>query len=186
MNIFSRIILLVFTVMFYSASPLAAGSEQLRAFGDMAQIINPVVAASVASQAKGLGHFSLVLGESLGIMGVGKYAGNKLNYSFCRRPHNQVPMPSGHTTSAWSAASYVRIQGGEYTLLAAPLYASAAITAYSRVRSKRHTVAQVIVAILLSEGVNNLAYRSPWMQQYSGITLDFSETSVRLNWSVRF
>lgn len=154
----------------------------------MAQVLNPIIASTIATQNRGVGHFTLVHAQALGIMGLGKYAGERLKLPMGKRPdsYSHTGMPSGHTTSAWSAASYVRLNGGDYRYLAIPLYCSAALTGYSRIQAKRHTLAQVLVAIALSETVNTMAYRSKWSQHYQGFFIDITESSVGFSFSLRF
>lgn len=48
-------------------------------------------------------------------------------------------MPSGHTASAWVAASYIRTFSEDYKYLSIPLYLTAAVTGYSRIHAKEHT-----------------------------------------------
>ena len=141
-------------IVFYIIMIINVGhTSTLKKFGDCAQIINPIIAFTVSTQHQGADHYINLHSRSLGIMGASKFIGNKLKVPSSRRPDSltYTGMPSGHTTSSWSAAAYVRQYGGEHRWLAVPLYTSALLTAYSRVECKKHTIPQVLVAILLSE-----------------------------------
>lgn len=169
-------------------STITARTDTLRTFGDTAQIINPLVALALSSQSKGMPHYTSVQIHSLGLMGASKIAGNELKLSPGKRPGNlgYTGMPSGHTTSAWSAASYVRHHGGKHQWVAVPLYTSALITAYSRVASKQHTKTQVIAAIILSETVNEISSNPKWCQEHHRIDVSLNSKGVGLNFTAQF
>lgn len=166
--------------IFHGTIAFAGKKSKLEKSGDMLQIINPIVAASISSQEKGLGHFGVVYGEALGIMGVTKLIGTKGKWYIARRPTggaHKTPsctgFPSGHTTSAWTAASYVRNFSEDYKIMAIPLYATAALTGYSRIEAKKHTVVQVVTAVALSEAVNILNAKLQWSNEYRTTTFNF-------------
>lgn len=145
--------LLIYSIFLISTSVHAI---TLRQFGDCAQIANPIIASIISSQHRGINHFVAVHGQSMAIMGASKFVGSEFKFTASRRPSGigYTGMPSGHTTSSWSSAAYVRKYGGTHQWLTVPLYASALLTGYSRIQSRQHTVSQVVAAIILSETIN--------------------------------
>ncbi|NRB11343.1 MAG: phosphatase PAP2 family protein [Rickettsiaceae bacterium] len=145
----------------------------MRQAGDILEIINPLVAAYFANKEKGLGHFAIVHGQTIGIMGATKFYFHNKKGKIGRRPNRNSNkrerydrFPSGHTSSAWSAAAYSRIFLEENKYVAIPLYATAALTGFSRVKSKQHTRNQVLAAIVLAEGMNFINSKMQWSNEY--------------------
>lgn len=156
----------------------------IRSFGDYAQIINPVLAASFASQEKGFGHFAIIYGQSwLTMQGV-KLVSDKAKWSLSKRPvvndkkNRYDGMPSGHTNSAWVAASYLRTFSDDYKYVSIPLYITAAITGYSRVHAKEHTTAQVIAGAALAEIVTYINSKLKWSNEYRSTNFYFGKNEV--------
>lgn len=166
-------------------------SEQLRKLGDQIQIFNPIVTAIFSTQEKGLGHFGIVYVQSMALMGIGQGLGQHYKWKIGERPINKKgdgpfhSFPSGHTTSAWTSAAYARVFFKDYKLLAIPLYATAAATAYSRVESKRHSIAQVLAAIALSEGVVYVNNLMGWSQNYTGFDIHIGDESAMVNFKIK-
>lgn len=192
---FLNIILIVFSIFslfFYCDKAYASEKAPLTRAGDMLQIINPIVAGYTASQEKGVGHFGIVYGQALGIMFATKFVGMQSEWEVSKRPSNLKGkmrfdgFPSGHTTSAWSAASYVRVFSEDYKALAIPLYATAAITGYSRVKAKAHTKTQVFMAIALSEAVNEINSRLDWSNEYRSTSISFSPDGILASIKIKF
>jgi membrane-associated phospholipid phosphatase len=172
-----NILIYLFTsfLVFVNANAVyAAKSRQspLRSFGDYAQVINPVLAASMASQEKGFGHFTIIYSQSWVTMHGIKLVSNKAKWKASKRPtiENKKDrfegMPSGHTNSAWVAASYIRTFSEDYKYMSIPLYLSAAVTGYSRVHAKEHTTAQVIAGAALAEIVTYINSKLEWSNEY--------------------
>ena len=156
----------------------------LRSFGDYAQIINPILAAGFASQEKGAGHFAIIYGQSwLTMQGI-KLVSNKAKWSPSKRPvikdkkDRYDGMPSGHTNSAWVAASYLRTFSDDYKYVSIPLYVTAAITGYSRVHAKEHTTAQVIAGAALAEIVTYINSKLKWSNEYRSTNFYFGKNEV--------
>ncbi len=153
------------------ANPAPTGEKfkEIRQAGDILQILNPVVVGYLSTGEKGLGHFGIQYGQSMLLVGVGKWAGKKWEYHGSQRPNNGAynGMPSGHTMSAWSAAAYHRTYSTQHRELVVPLYAAAIFTGASRVISKRHTVPQVLAAAVLSEMTIAINSRMDWSKTYA-------------------
>lgn len=150
---------LLLSVLIFCYSTCSGKTPALQKFGDIAQVANPLIGSLIAHQNGSLEHYVFVQSQSLTLMGLGKILGQQSRWEIGHRPDDTGynGMPSGHTTAAWSAASYVRSNFSTSNDQAAPLlYISAALTGISRVESRRHTIIQVLAAIALSETVNYL------------------------------
>lgn len=176
----------VFALFYGNMNFACAKSRQspLRSFGDYAQIINPVLVAGFASQEKGFGHFAIIYGQSwLTVHGV-KLVSDKAKWPFSKRPvvndkkDRYDGMPSGHTNSAWVAASYLRTFSDDYKYVSIPLYITAAITGYSRVHAKEHTAAQVIAGAALAEIVTYINSKLKWSNEYRSTNFYFGKNEV--------
>lgn len=191
----SFLILLYFVAiaMFISTSSSYAKSRQspLRSFGDYAQVINPLIASGIAAKEKGFGHFAIIYGQSFLSMHGIKLIADKAKWKASKRPYVEGKrdryegMPSGHTNSAWVAASYVRTFGEDYKYAAIPLYISAAITGYSRVRAKEHTSAQVIAGAVLAEIVTYVNSKLSWSNEYRSTNFYFGKNEASVGFELR-
>ena len=176
------------------SSAHAAKSRQspLRSFGDYAQIINPVLVAGIASQEKGLGHFGFIYGQTFASMHGIKLISKNAKWAFSKRPHIKDKkdrydgMPSGHTASAWVAASYLRIHSEEYKYCSIPLYLTAAVTGYSRVRAKEHSAAQVIAGAALAELVTYVNSKLDWSNDYQSTNFYFGGDELSASFVFKF
>lgn len=197
MSIFKKsisILLVVASFIFGINSALAAKSRKgpLRSFGDYAQIINPLLAGGLASQEKGFGHFAIIYGESFVALHGIKYASDKSKWSASKRPSIENKkdrydgMPSGHTNSAWVAASYVRTFSEDNKYWSIPLYVTAAITGYSRVHAKEHTTAQVIAGAALAEIVTYVNSKLDWSNEYRSSNFYIGGDEVSASFEFRF
>lgn len=167
--------------------------SSLEKTGDILQIVNPIIAAGIASQEKGIGHFGIVYGQAIGIMLGAKLVGKNSKWQVSKRPsasHRKKVrfdgFPSGHTTSAWTAASYIRVFSEDHKMLSMPLYASAALTGYSRVKARAHTSTQVLTAIVLSEAVTMINSKLEWNNNYRSICFDFSPNGAAASLQIHF
>lgn len=171
LKILSLIIPGILIVLYFNQA-LALSTQQIKICGDVVQIINPVISGYVASQERGLGHFAAIYGQSLGAMGGMKLVGKATKLEVSKRPSRNGGkkrydgFPSGHTISAWAAAAYNRQFSENYKPLTIPLYAIAAVTGYSRIRSKHHTKAQVFGAITLAEAITYINSKMQWSSDY--------------------
>ena len=77
---------------------------------------------------------------------------------------NYLSFPSGHTSSAFSGASFVHFQYGfKYSI---PLYFLAAYTGYSRVESERHYTEDVLAGAGLAI-LNSWYFTIPYSKEYA-------------------
>ncbi len=165
--------------------------SNLRSFGDYMQVINPVIAGSMASQEKGFGHFGLVYGQTFFIMHGTKLIGKSSKSNFSKRPFingkkdRYEGMPSGHTASAWAAASYVRTYS-DYKYASIPLYIIATITGYSRIKAKEHTTAQVIAGAALAEIVTYVNNKLNWSNDYRSTDFYFGGNEASASFKFKF
>ena len=185
--------LFMFSLILGNINSTYAKSRQspLRSFGDYAQIINPVLVAGFASQEKGFGHFAIIYGQSWITMQGIKLVSDKAKWGPSKRPavrdkkDRYDGMPSGHTNSAWVAASYLRTFSDDYKYVSIPLYITAAITGYSRVHAKEHTTAQVITGAALAEIVTYINSKLKWSNEYRSTNFYFGKNEVSAGFTFR-
>lgn len=181
----------IILILTFCNEALASKRSFLRTFGDVAQIINPIVASYSASHEKGFGHFGIIYTESLASMGALKLVGKLNKWEVGQRPNKPGKksrfdgFPSGHTTSAWSAAAYNQTYSEEYQSLTIPLYISAALTGYSRIQSREHTGAQVVAAIALSEAISLINSKMKWSNEYRSTELGFTPDGGVLSFKMK-
>jgi membrane-associated phospholipid phosphatase len=187
--------LLSFLLIIYSTTTsFAAKNRQssVRTFGDYAQIINPVFVAGLASGEKGFGHFAVIYGETFVIMHGTKLIANSGKWQISKRPYIENKrdryegFPSGHTASAWVAASYVRVFSEDHKLLSIPLYITAAITGYSRIKSKEHTITQVLSGAALAEIVTFVNSKLDWSNEYKSTNFSVGPDGGMVSFHFRF
>jgi membrane-associated phospholipid phosphatase len=131
-------------------------SDPDRAAGDIFQIVNPLVAVGATlykGDYQGTKEYAYDFAATFAATQALKYAFN--NTSWGERPNgHDGSFPSGHTSSACSAAAFISDRyGWQYGL---PLYATAAFTAYSRVDEGFHHWRDVIAGCALAYGISKL------------------------------
>lgn len=111
--------------------------------GDTLQLLNPLVVMCTTSNRQ---EFGMLYLQAMGIDLAIKHLGKRTHFRGSMRPNgsNYAGMPSGHTASAWVAASYSRNP---------IMYLGGVITAHSRVWARKHSWGQVIGGALLGEAV---------------------------------
>lgn len=186
-NFFKNLLIALF--IFISVLPinksLAAKNDRKRnTFGDYAQIVNPLIAAGISGHEseKGLGHFMAIYAQSTAITHATKFVGNKFKWEVSKRPHidnrkdRYDGMPSGQVNIAWVAAAYVRTFAQEYKYIAVPLYVTAAVTGFTKVKNKDNTVLQVVSGAAMSEVINMVNKQLKWSNEYRSVTMRLSPT----------
>ncbi|MDX1924340.1 MAG: phosphatase PAP2 family protein [Rickettsiaceae bacterium] len=187
---FAKIISL-FLCLCISSPSLAAKISFLRTFGDVAQVANPLSAAGIASQDRGAGHFALIYSQEFALLHASKLIGAANKWEAGKRPYKANKknrhdgMPSGHTQSAWSAASYIRVFH-ENPYLSIPFYATSIITGYSRVQTKEHTIWQVVAGAALAELVTYVNSQMEWNKNYAFTSVQIGRNGGSLSLEVRF
>lgn len=175
-------------------STFAAKKSALETSGDILQFVNPIVAASISSQEKGVGHFGVIYAEVIGITAITKVIGPKAKWQIAKRPAGGSRkskaqfngFPSGHTASAWTAASYVRTFSDDYKMASIPLYISAAVTGYSRVKAKKHTTLQVLTGAALSEAANMINAKLEWSNNYRATAINIGPDGASASFKINF
>lgn len=188
LSIFLSIMLFLFSIN----ESFAAKNRrsEVRTFGDYFQVINPVFALGLSSQERGMGHFAFIYSQTFVIMHGTKLIARSGKWQVSKRPHidgkkdRYEGLPSGHTASAWVAAAYVRTFSDEHKWLSFPLYVTAAITGYSRVKAKEHTPFQVVAGAALAEAVVFVNSKLDWSNNYRSTSFLFGSEggSVRFEW----
>lgn len=164
----------------------------IRTFGDYAQVINPIFVGVIESQEKGFGHFAFIYGQTWVAMHSMKLIGHATKSKWSKRPYIKGKkdrydgMPSGHTASAWAAASYIRIFSQDYKFLAAPLYVTAAITGYSRIKAKEHTAGQVVAGAILAESITYINSKLAWSKNYQFTDLYLGKDEYAISFKFKF
>ena len=144
-------------------SPRAAlaGSDQLEEAGDILQFALPIsamVGTFVADDPEGRWQYVQSFLASQLIMQPLKFVVAK------QRPgnNNRDSFPSGHTTAAFSGASFLNERYGPW--FGVPAYALAGLTGYSRVNADKHFVDDVIAGASIGV-LSTLYFTSPYSEQ---------------------
>lgn len=178
-----------------SADAAIAGNtnkSSLRTFGDYTQVMNPLVASAFASQEKGFGHFAIIYTQSFVSMHGIKYIADQNKWGVSRRPNAKNKqerydgMPSGHTNSAWLAASYIRTFHNDRPYLSIPFYVTAAVTGYSRVYAKEHTISQVVAGAALAEIITHINSKLDWSNDYRSTNFYIDGDEFSASFEFRF
>ena len=181
-------------MLFFANDSFAAQNRRssLRTFGDYMQIINPIFAAGLASQEKGFGHFAIIYSQTFAIMHGTKLIAKSGKWRISKRPYIENKkdryegFPSGHTASAFAAASYVRTFSDEHKLLSIPLYITAAVTGYSRVKAKEHTGLQVVAGAALAEIVTFVNSKLDWSNEYRSTSFQAFPNGGTISFEFKF
>ncbi|WP_161628883.1 phosphatase PAP2 family protein [Solimonas flava] len=127
-----------------------------RAAGDIFQILNPLVATGFTlykHDYQGTKEYAYNFAATFAATQALKYAFN--NTSWGERPNgHDGSFPSGHTSSACSAAAFMSDRYG--WMYGLPLYGTALFTGYSRVDEHFHHWRDVIAGCALAVGVSKL------------------------------
>ena len=147
-------IFVVVLALLISSPDVVAGKSGLETYGDVGQYAIPGVAAAISiwgeedPDKEGL----IQLGTST-LVTVGVVQGLK-HVVDRERPNekNDRSFPSGHTSSAFSGASYLHYRyGWQYGV---PAYLAASVVGYSRVEADEHFVGDVIAGAAIANLVS--------------------------------
>ena len=151
-------ILLIFLIISFSY-----GYSTERKIGDVLQIGIPITAAYSTYYMNDLDGFKYFLKSYLSTV----TATHLLKViTQKRRPDSSdyLSFPSGHTSSAFSGASFIHYRYGfKYSI---PFYLLASFTGYSRVQSKKHYTEDVVAGAGLAI-LNSWYFTSPYSKKYS-------------------
>lgn len=136
-----------------------------RAAGDIFQVLNPLIATGVTlykGDYQGTKQYAYNFAATFAVTQVLKYSFDHTAWG--ERPNGgSGSFPSGHTSSACSAAAFVSDRyGWQYSL---PLYGTALFTGYSRVDERFHHWRDVIAGCALAVGVSKLI-TTPYTAQH--------------------
>jgi membrane-associated phospholipid phosphatase len=156
-------ILLTITVLFSFSSPVYAGDD-IELAGDIIRVILPLTAAGLTvyhDDHEGLVQFSKSFLTTVGTT----YA---LQYSInTDGPDGDAhSFPSGHTSMAFSGASFLqRRYGWKYGL---PAYAAASFVGWSRIESDNHYLKDVLAGAALGV-ISTYIFTDPYQKQIAAI-----------------
>lgn len=134
-----------------------------RKIGDVLQLALPITALSTTYYMDDYDGFKSFMKSYLTTISV-TYLLKEITHK--RRPDgtNHLSFPSGHTSSAFSGASFIHFRYGfKYSI---PLYLLASFTGYSRVESKKHYTEDVIAGAGLAI-LSSWYFTSPYDKKYS-------------------
>ena len=138
-----------------------AGDDELEEAGDILQYVLPLAAGAgtlIAGDPEGRGQYAQSLAAALAITRSLKFVTAKQR----PRSRKQDTFPSGHTTGAFSGASFLHQRYGPW--FGVPAYALAGLTGYSRVNADKHFVDDVIAGASVAV-LSTLYFTSPYSKQ---------------------
>lgn len=152
-NFFNHIILIIF----FSSALSAKKVDYFELYGDIFQFLPAMAAAYtlIKSDYEGLGYLAISTATTLGATFAMKYSfvgiskKNKRLAKISRRPNGKDfdGFPSGHTSSAFSAAGFIQKRYG--SMLGIPTTILASLVGISRITAKKHTTFQVLAGASL-------------------------------------
>ncbi|MDR2526703.1 MAG: phosphatase PAP2 family protein [Rickettsiales bacterium] len=152
-NIKKYLIYILFLFISFNAN---ADQSTIRELGDLTRVIVPAYAAGFAAREdgwEGLKQLSLgVILSQTASEGL-KKATNKERPDY-EEGDAKESFPSGHVVGVFSGASFIRRRyGWEHSIVP---YGLSIFTAYSRVKSKKHYIEDVVAGAALAEFINFL------------------------------
>lgn len=170
-------------ILFFLFSKITfSQSSTVESIGDVSQLLLPAVAGTttlILKDKEGTKQFIksyLVTASATYIL---KYTIKK------QRPNGGMhSFPSGHTSSAFSGASFIqRRYGWKYGI---PAYALATFTGYSRVYAKKHYTIDVVAGALIGIGSTYL-FTTPYQKEHMELTFNTtSENDFLVGFKYRF
>lgn len=151
--------------------------------GDYAQHIpalTSLLMVIVKKDKEGFWQFTKSYSTTLAVTYALKYAINK------PRPNNATDgyaFPSGHTSAAFSGASFLqRRYGWEYGI---PAYAVASFVGYSRIKGNRHDAWDVVGGIAVGIGSTYL-FTKPYQQEHMELTFNSNNGNYLIGFNYKF
>jgi membrane-associated phospholipid phosphatase len=150
-----------------SSSALAEVPCKSDPVGDSLQVLLPVAALGLSAwhdmDTQGMKQFGVTFGVAEGATEVLKYTVHSTRP--CGGSHS---FPSGHTTSAFSAAAYVQQRYGATESI--PFYALAGVTGYERVHTHHHRAGDVLTGAGIGIA-SSWFFVSPWKPQETNVSM---------------
>jgi len=178
-----KLILCLFVMIFLKNNLVYSQNNTIKNIGDVSQIALPATALAmtfIKKDKKGLWKFTKSYGTTFIITRILKEAIKK------ERPGNAWSFdsfPSGHTSSAFSGASFLqRRYGWKYGI---PAYALATFTGYSRVYSKNHDFIDVLTGAVIGIG-STYIFTTPYQQKHYQLTFNKNKESYLIGFTYRF
>ena len=168
--------LLMICILFHTVTYAKSASERA---GDVLTLLIPAVALGTTlykNDSNGSIEFLKAYGSTAAATQILKYTVRE------QRPNNSdsyTSFPSGHTSSAFSGASFIHKRYGlKYAI---PAYIGAVYTAYSRVKAEKHYTRDVIAGALLGMGFS-WYFVSPYKNLQITPTVDKDAYGVQFNY----
>ena len=176
----NRLLILFISIYFISIS---YGYSIERKAGDVLQLGLPIAALSSTYYMNDYNGFKSFMKSYLATITM-TYLIKKGTHKLRPDGSDYLSFPSGHTSSAFSGASFVHFRYGfNYSI---PLYLLASFTGYSRVKSKKHYIEDVAFGAGLAI-LSSWYFTSPYSKKYS-VNLNYNQNTktVRLFFSKLF
>lgn len=180
-NIFLKSILVICLSIIVLSNPKLSANENVQKTGDLLQLILPSYAAGITIIYED-GQGALQLTKAFGVTMAITYG---LKYSLnVERPYEGgggYSFPSGHTSSSFSAAEFIRMRyGWGY---GAPAYILATFVGYSRIESHQHRGYEVIAGAAIGV-LSSFIFTKPYHGWH--INIEGDTKSIGLNFSRSF
>ena len=148
-NFIYRVNVLFITLLFcFMASDEARAGDTIQSAGNIIELALPAGAAALALANHDKEGF-IELAES-GLLTLGITYGLKYSVNETRPNGEKYSFPSGHSSTSFAAAEFIRERyGWNYGI---PAYLAASFVAYSRVESKEHYTRDVIAGAVIGIG----------------------------------
>lgn len=160
-NLIARRTFIILFILIFSPMNSLRSKDAFQIYGDIFQFLPLMVSMyPIAIQDwKGLGQLAIGTGSTLAVTYASKLSfvaiskNNPNLASISKRPDNTGfdGFPSGHTSSAFSAAGFMqRRYGWQWGV---PTTILASLVGISRITSKRHSITQVIAGAIIGYGI---------------------------------
>jgi len=177
-----NILLLLLSLLFVTNSQ-SQSNKTIETVGDINQIAIPaaaLVTTLILKDKKGMWDFAKSYGTTFVITRVLKKVIKK---SRPDEPWSFSSFPSGHTSSAFSGASFIqRRYGWKY---GAPAYVLAAFTGYSRVKVRRHYTIDVLAGAAIGIG-STYIFTTPYQKEHYQVTFSNKNDSYLVGFIYKF
>jgi undecaprenyl-diphosphatase len=170
----------------------SAAARDLRRFGDAGQVAGPVLgtaflvqgfaADDTKSKQTALLSYEcfLAAGAASGVVkeAVGRERPSRTDEPFHFRPFSgDASFPSGHTTTAFAAATVFAEQYPRWQVIA-PSYAAAALVGVSRLAANKHWLSDVVAGACLGTGVSHALIH--WQRRGGPWQVGFDATGIQI------